>query len=106
MSYRFMRMIVMFDLPSESAEEKRNYRRFRKALITNGFYMMQESVYTRMLITPSAQLSALEAVRRNKPQDGVVQVMTVTEKQFSKMEYIVGEHRSETLDSDKRLVIL
>lgn len=59
-----------------------------------------------MLITPSAQLSALEAVRRNKPQDGVVQVMTVTEKQFSKMEYIVGEHRSETLDSDERLVIL
>lgn len=106
MSYRFMRMIVMFDLPSESAEEKRNYRKFRKALITNGFYMMQESVYTRMLITPSAQLSALEAVRRNKPQGGVVQVMTVTEKQFSKMEYIVGEHRSETLDSDERLVIL
>ena len=32
--------------------------------------------------------------------------MTVTEKQFSKMEYIVGEHRSETLDSDERLVIL
>ena len=106
MSYRFMRMIVMFDLPSESAEEKRNYRRFRKALITNGFYMMQESVYTRMLITPSAQLSALEAVRRNKPQDGVVQVMTVTEKQFSKMEFVLGDYRTDVIDSDERLIIL
>lgn len=106
MSYRFMRVLVMFDLPMESLEDKRNYRRFRKALIDNGFYMMQESVYTRLVLTPSVQRSAIEAIRKNKPQNGVVQVLAVTEKQFSQMEYIVGEYHSEVIDSDERLVIL
>ena len=106
MSYRFMRMLVMFDLPTETAEDKRNYRKFRKTLIKNGFYMMQESIYTRMALTPSVQRSAVEVIRKNKPPCGTVQVMTVTEKQFSQMEYITGEYHSEVIDSDERLIIL
>ena len=47
MSYRFMRMLVMFDLPTETGEDRRNYRKFRKGLLENGFYMLQESVYCR-----------------------------------------------------------
>lgn len=101
-----MRMIVMFDLPTETAEDKRSYRQFRKMLIKNGFYMMQESIYTRLLLTPSVQKSATDAIRKNKPPKGTVQIMTVTEKQFSHMEYIVGELHSEVIDSDERLIIL
>ena len=106
MSYRFMRMLVMFDLPTETPEDRRNYRLFRKALLKNGFYMMQESVYTRMVLNPSVQRSAAEAIRKNKPPSGTVQIMTVTEKQFAQMEYIVGEYHSDLIDSDERLVIL
>ncbi len=47
MSYRFMRMIVFFDLPTKTTADLREYRKFRKLLITNGFVMMQESVYTK-----------------------------------------------------------
>ena len=47
MSYRFMRILVMFDLPTETSEERRDYRKFRKNLIKNGFIMMQESVYVK-----------------------------------------------------------
>ena len=43
--FRFMRMIVFFDLPAITVEEKRHYRQFRKLLIKNGFVMLQESVY-------------------------------------------------------------
>lgn len=106
MSYRFMRTLVFFDLPTDSAEDKRNYRHFRKVLIKNGFLMLQESVYTRMLITPSAEQAVLNVIRKNKPPAGTVQVLTVTEKQFSKMEYLVGEYSSDVIDSDERLVIL
>ena len=45
MSYRFMRMIVFFDLPTKTTADLREYRKFRKLLITNGFVMMQTSVY-------------------------------------------------------------
>lgn len=106
MSYRFMRILVFFDLPTDSAEDKRNYRHFRKVLIKNGFLMLQESVYTRMLITPSAAQAVMNAIRKNKPPAGTVQMLTVTEKQFSKMEYLVGEYSSDVIDSDERLVIL
>lgn len=101
-----MRVIVFFDLPTETLENKREYRKFHKLLIKNGFLMMQESVYSRMLITPGAGRSVLETIRRNRPSEGIVQVMTVTEKQFAGMEYITGEHHSEVIDSDERLIIL
>ena len=106
MSYRFMRMLVMFDLPTETSADRRHYRQFRKMLIQNGFFMLQESIYTRMLLNPSVQRSSLEVIRKNKPPAGTVQVLTLTEKQFSSMEFISGEFHSQVLDSDERLVIL
>ena len=33
-------------------------------------------------------------------------IEALTEKQFSQMEYIVGESHSEVIDSDERLIIL
>lgn len=101
-----MRVMVFFDLPTETLENKREYRRFRKVLIKNGFLMMQESVYCRMLLTPSAGRAVMDVIRKNRPSDGIVQMMTVTEKQFAGMEYITGEHHSEIIDSDERLIVL
>lgn len=101
-----MRILVFFDLPTETGENKRDYRKFRKVLIKNGFIMLQESVYSRMLITPGAGELVVNVIRKNKPPQGIVQILTVTEKQFSQMEYIVGEHKSDAVDSDERLVVL
>ncbi len=106
MSYRFMRVIVFFDLPTETLENKRNYRKFRQMLIKNGFLMMQESVYCRMLITPGAGKAVIDVIRRNKPPEGLVQILTVTEKQFAGMEYITGEASGDVLDNDERMIIL
>ena len=101
-----MRILVFFDLPVLSLEQRRDYRSFRKFLIKDGFIMLQESVYCKMVLNKSAAKAVVEQVKRNRPEDGLVQLLTVTEKQFSKMEYIVGEYKSEVLDSDQRLVIL
>ena len=101
-----MRMIVMFDLPTETGEDRRNYRQFRKGLLKNGFFMLQESVYCRLLLTPTAEITARNAIRAIKPPHGLVQVLSVTEKQFAKMEFLVGESTSEVIDSDERIIIL
>lgn len=105
-SFRFMRIIVFFDLPIETNEDKRAYRHFRKALIKDGFIMMQESVYTKLMTTPSVENFVKNLIRKNKPEKGIVQTLTVTEKQFSKMEFVVGEYHSDIIDSEERLVIL
>lgn len=106
MSYRFMRILVMFDLPTLTAENRRNYRKFRKGLIKNGFYMLQESVYCRMVLNQTIVKSAVDAVKKIKPDDGMAIILTVTETQFAKMEFITGEKPNEYIDTDERIVIL
>lgn len=101
-----MRVMVFFDLPTETLENKRNYRVFRKFLIKKGFMMLQESVYCRLALNQTVANSIAESVRNNKPTDGLVLLLTVTEKQFSKMEYICGDKQSSIIDSDERLIIL
>lgn len=100
-----MRVIVFFDLPTLTSENRREYTRFRKFLIKNGFLMMQESVYTKMALNQTAATSIVESVRKNKPAEGIVQMMTVTEKQYNRMEYVCGEFSSDVLCTDERLVV-
>lgn len=104
MSYRFMRMLVFFDLPTDTASDRREYRRFRKMLIRSGFLMLQESVYCKLLMNTSAQKIMAEQIRRERPKKGLVQLLTITEKQFSRIEFITGDWRSDVIDSDERLV--
>lgn len=106
MSYRYMRVIVMFDLPMDTSESLRIYQNFRKHLIRNGFMMMQESVYCKLALNVTVAESVIASVRHNRPLNGLVQVFTLTEKQFSKIEFITGTATSEVLDSEDRLVIL
>ena len=106
MSGRFMRVIVFFDLPMGTTAERREYSRFRRMLIKSGFMMMQESVYTKLVLNPTAAQSVMNVVREQKPQQGLVQMLIVTEKQFSRMEFVLGEIHSDIIDDAERLVIL
>lgn len=106
MNGRFMRVIVFFDLPVGTAAERREYARFRKGLVKDGFLMMQESVYCKLALNPTAANSIMDAVRARKPAEGLIQMLVVTEKQFSRMEFVLGEHRSQIIDDEERLVIL
>lgn len=101
-----MRVIVFFDLPTESGEDRRQYRKFRKFLIKKGFLMMQESVYCKLALNTTVADSIVQAVKANKPSSGLVQLLVITEKQFSRMEFVVGTSQNNILDSDERIVIL
>lgn len=68
--------------------------------------MLQESVYTKLALNQTISEAVVSNVRKNKPPDGLVQLLTLTEKQFQKMETITGEFKSNIIDNDKRLVIL
>lgn len=106
MSYRYMRVLVFFDLPVLTKEERRAYTKFRKFLIKNGFLMLQESVYCKLALNSTAVKAIVEQVHKNSPAEGVVQLLTVTEKQYARMDLIIGNVQSEVLDTDERLVIL
>lgn len=106
MSYRFMRVLVMFDLPVLTSEQKREYREFRRFLIKSGFLMLQESVYCKLVLNKTTADTVLSNIEKNKPPEGIVQVLVITEKQFSNMKLIVGNLKKDIIDTDERIVII
>lgn len=104
MSYRYMRIIVFFDLPVVEASDRREYTRFRKFLIKSGFVMMQQSVYSKIALNMTAANAITKNVRDNRAPKGLIQMMVITEKQYNSMEIVVGETQNIVIDSDKRLI--
>lgn len=89
--FRIMRLIVMFDLPTDTSRDRRNYARFRKFLIKNGYNMMQYSVYSKIILNRSVLNFQKHNLRKNAPPKGYVETLVITENQYASMEMIVGE---------------
>lgn len=103
---RAMRTIVFFDLPNIYAKDKRNYILFRKFLINEGFLMIQESVYSKIILNSTQAKILEEKIKKNAPKKGIIQLMTITEKQYSQIKYITGEQNNKIINTDDRLLIL
>ena len=104
---RYMRLLVFFDLPVETATQRRNYRLVRKHLVKEGYLMLQESVYAKLVTNDGAAGAAVMRLRKHRPPEGLVQVLKVTEKQFATMDYIVGNRRAyDEVDTMEEFVIL
>ncbi|SDB03697.1 CRISPR-associated protein, Cas2 family [Streptococcus henryi] len=101
-----MRMLLMFDMPTDTADERKAYRKFRKFLLSEGFIMHQFSVYSKLLLNNSANTAMVARLKENNPKKGSITLLTVTEKQFSRMIYLNGERNTSIANSDNRLVFL
>ena len=106
MSYRYMRMLLMFDMPTETVDERKAYRKFRKFLINEGFIMHQFSVYSKLLLNNSASNAMLDRLKANNPKKGNITLLTVTEKQFARMIYLNGQRDDSIGNTDSRIVFL
>lgn len=101
-----MRVLIFFDLPTETAKDRKVYSKFRKSLINEGFIMMQESVYVKLALNNSIVNSIKDKIKKNKPPKGIVQMLVITERQFSEIEYVVGNSTTKVLNDTERLIIL
>lgn len=101
-----MRVMIFFDLPTETAKDRKIYNKFRKFLINEGFIMLQESVYAKLALNNSIVNSIKDKINKNRPPKGIVQLLVITEKQFSSIEYIVGNKTSNVVDNTERFVLL
>lgn len=103
---RAMRMIVCFDLPTTTQKERRYYSVFRKNLLESGFYMMQESVYSKIVLNSSAKQYLEKYLKKIAPPKGLVQVLIITEKQFSNICTIVGDTETEFINTRNEIVFI
>jgi CRISPR-associated protein Cas2 len=86
-----MWVFAMFDLPVTTAEARKDYARFRKALLREGFCMLQLSVYARYCPSEEAANTFRKRIQSFLPPKGYVRVLAVTDCQFGKMESYVGK---------------
>ncbi len=104
MNNKFMRILIFFDLPVETSKDRKEYSVFHKFLIKNGFIMMQKSVYSKLVINNVTSQAVKAKVYDNLPSSGTVALLEVTENQFSRIDYLVGEKQSLVEESVDRLI--
>lgn len=101
-----MRLLVMFDLPVETSENRRNYRRFRKALINEGFLMIQFSVYVRVCVNRTSAKFMVNRISDFAPESGLIQTLIITEAEYNQMEFLVGKPINDVRNISDRTVII
>lgn len=98
-----MWVLVFFDLPTETATERRIYARFRKELLTDGFTMFQFSIYLRHCASRENAEVHIKRIKNKLPNKGHVGIMCITDKQFGDMEIFYGVETAETPGATRQL---
>lgn len=86
-----MRIIVFFDLPVVKKKERKIYTQFRRFLLKDGYDMLQFSVYSRLCNGTDMMNKHLKRLSQNLLAKGSIRCLTVTEKQYEEMKFLVGK---------------
>lgn len=100
-----MWIFAMFDLPVNTSKARKRYTQFRKALIRDGFSMLQYSVYARYCPSEEAAAAYRHRIRAALPPKGYVRVFALTDRQFGKMENYVGKSTNATESPPAQLLL-
>lgn len=86
-----MRIIVFFDLPVVKKKERKIYTKFRRFLLKDGYDMVQYSVYSRLCNGNDMTTKHLKRLEQSLPEKGSIRCLTITEKQYEDMKFLVGK---------------
>ena len=97
--------MVFFDLPVKTKIQRRVATKFRSFLLKDGYFMMQYSVYCRVCNGIDAVEQHKKRLEENKPDNGCVRLLVLTEKQFERMEIIIGDYVKYEDDTPSNLSV-
>lgn len=100
-----MWLFAMFDLPVDEPVLRKEYARFRKSLLKHGFTMLQYSVYVHYVRSEETEAVYRKRVTDVLPTHGQVRLVSVTDRQFEKMEVFVGKKRAKVEDPPLQLML-
>lgn len=72
----------MFDLPTETKRDIKNYRLFVKKLTNEGYIRIQYSIYSKLCINKDSAITASRKLKRIAPDSGDIRYMVITEQQY------------------------
>jgi len=91
-----MWVLVFFDLPTETAKERKTASLFRKNIMKDGFQMFQFSIYMRHCSSRENSEVHISRVKKILPEKGHVGILCITDKQFGMMEIFHGHKTVST----------
>lgn len=83
-------LIVAFDLPVKTKQERKRASDFRHWLVSDGYLMIQFSVYARACVTFARQQTHIERLQKTVPEEGHVRAIFVTRSQWERSFVIHG----------------
>jgi CRISPR-associated protein Cas2 len=102
---RFMRVFVFFDLPTNTKKERKAASQFRNRLIKEGFMMLQYSIYIRVCKGQDMVSKTVTRVKERLPKSGNIRILQVTEKQYLRMETLLGIEKKEEKLGNRQLLL-
>lgn len=102
-----MRVVIFFDLPVETKTQQKAYRDFIKYLKSEGYIRVQYSVYAKLCINKDAANTASKRLMMNKPVEGDIRYMIITEKQYQSIVNVNGSYslQEQITTTDRTLII-
>lgn len=85
-----MRMLVLLQ-PTNKRGTKMAYTAFRKWLHDDGFVMVAPELYMRVTANRKAVRKHRRRMEEKLPASGRITTLTLTERQWASIEYLVGE---------------
>jgi CRISPR-associated protein Cas2 len=102
-AYRTMWLIVLYDLPTNTKSQRRVAARFRKDIMAYGFTMFQFSAYVRHVVSREQADAYKRRVKRLIPQEGLIGILEVTDKQFEKIELFYSKEKKQMPGAPQQL---
>lgn len=96
----------MFDMPTITNEDKKNYSKFRDNLIDDGFIMIQYSIYVRICKNQDDITKHINRVKMFTPEKGNIRLLQVTEKQYEQMIMLRGIKNDDEKESNNSMIII
>ena len=78
-------VLVFFDLPVGTDEERRDANHFRRDLLKDGYLMVQFSVYARPCGSADRVDTQVRRLKSKIPPKGEVRALTVSDAQWGRM---------------------
>jgi CRISPR-associated protein Cas2 len=103
---KFMWLFCFFDLPVKTKPQRRAATRFRNYLLSDGYNMLQFSVYVRIIREQDGAEKHLARMTRNLPSEGSVRSLVVTERQYARMKVLLGARRPHEKPVGDQLLLL
>ena len=99
-----MWILVFFDLPVKRPQQRRAATQFRNFLLKDGYIMLQYSVYTRVCLGQEAVEKHLRRAQANLPGEGSIRALQVTDKQYARLQILLGNLVPEETSGGEQLL--